>query len=71
MEGKENLNEMTIIYKIDENKENIRIFGCLDGGEKHFIEKNKNKCFILIERKKYDLIDEIELNKNLKNKKTL
>ena len=36
-----------------------------------FYWKNKNKCFILIEREKYDLIDEIKLNKNLKNKKTL
>ena len=36
------LNEMTIIYKIDKNQDEIRIFG------EYFIENNKDNCILVI-----------------------
>ena len=43
-------NEIIIDYKIDTNKNNIRLFG------KEFCGKNKNKCTIIINNKKKELI---------------
>ena len=45
-----------IIYKIDENKDKIRIFG------KYFVENNKNKIKIEIEGKEYELMEYYKIN---------
>ena len=53
-----------IIYKIDENKDKIKIFGKL------FVKRNKNNIKIEIEGKEYELMEyyKINNNKNLKIK---
>ena len=53
-------NEIKLIYKL-EGKDEIKILG------KQFIEKNKNKCYIIYKNKKYELKEYFkveELNKN-------
>ena len=61
----ENINdEITILYNIKERqrkKGKIRIFG------KNFVKNNKNKCKIIIDEKKYKLMEEI----NIKNEETI
>ena len=54
-------NDDIIIYKIDENKDRIKIFG------KDFVENNKNCIKIEIEGKEYQLMEYFKINKN-KNK---
>ena len=54
------LNEMTIIYKIDKNKEKLKIFG------DDFVKNNKNNCYLLINGKKIDLCSEININEEQK-----
>ena len=51
---------MTIIYKIDKNKKKLKIF---DGV---FVENNKNNCYLLINGKKIDLCNEININEEQK-----
>ncbi len=60
---KENIDEITIIYKID-NTNNIRIFG------EKFVKKNNKLCKIIYDEKAYDLnecinIDNIKHNKDI------
>ena len=43
------LNEITLIYKIEKNKNRIRIFGEI------FVNNNKSKCYIKYKDKKYEL----------------
>jgi len=59
------LNKMTIIYDVDNNKDEIKIFG------KNFVENNKNNCYLLINNKKHELCESVKLNKNHINEKTL
>ena len=58
------LNEMTLIYNI-ENYDQIKIFGA------HFVYKNINNCYILINDQKNILCEIFELNESQKNEKTL
>ena len=58
----EKLNEI-ILYKIDRNKNKIKLFG------KHFIENNKDICYIIIEGEKYELKEYLFL-KDIKKKET-
>ena len=44
---------MTIIYKIDKNKEKLRILG------NTFVKNNKNNCYLLINGKNIDLCNEL------------
>ena len=53
-----NKNEMIIIYKIKQDKYEIKLFG------KKFIENNKNNCKIIIDNKDQDLIEYLKINKN-------
>ena len=57
--------EIKLIYKLEEEEEEIKILG------KQFIEKNKNKCYIIYKNKKYELNEYFkveEMNKNLEIK---
>ena len=60
---KENIDEITIIYKIDKNN-NIKVF------DEKFVKKNKKYCKIIYDNKTYDLneyfnIDNIKYNKDI------
>ena len=60
---KENIDEITIIYKIDNNN-NIKVF------DERFVKTNKKICKIIYDGKTYDLneyinIDNIKLNKDI------
>ena len=65
-----NLSQMTMLYKIDKNQEQIKLFAD-DDIYRSFIRDNKNKCYLLIDGKKHDLVDRLKLDENLKNKNTL
>ena len=54
------VNELTLIYK-NENNSSIRLFGS------KFVENNKKHCYLLINNRINELINEIDC-KNLKNK---
>ena len=58
------LNQMTIIYRVDEYKDNIKLFG------DKFVLNNKDNCHLLIEGKKYELTEFYELNNKQKQNKT-
>ena len=58
--GNDKLNELTIIYKIDKNKEKLKIFG------DNFVKNNKNNCYLLINGKKIDLCNEINIKEEQK-----
>ena len=55
----EKINEMTIIYKTDK-KNKIRLFG------QDFVQKNKNKCYLIIDNEKSELKEFLEINKEQK-----
>ena len=59
------LNEMTIIYNIDKNKNKMRIFG------EYFVKHNKKNCHLLIDYQQNELCQYFKLNNNHKNKDTL
>ena len=61
----ENINQMTIIYKINKNTETIRLFG------DKFVRNNKDNCYVLIEGQKFNLDEFYNLNKKQKAKKAL
>ena len=61
---KDKLNEMTIIYDI-KDKDGIYIFGT------DFVKANKNNCYILIDGKKNELCDYLDLNKEQQEKDIL
>ena len=48
-ENSANLDEIKILYKIEWEKNKIKLF------DKEYIENNKDKCYIIIEGKKYNL----------------
>ena len=58
------LNQMTIIYRVDEYKDNIKLFG------DKFVLNNKDHCYLLIEGQKYELTEFYELNNKQKQNKT-
>ena len=58
-EDKNKINEMTIIYKI-EDKYRIKLFG------EEFIKNNKNKCKIIIDNKEQNIIEYLNVNINQK-----
>ena len=52
--------EITILYKIefeDRIEGKVRIFG------RNFVKNNKNKCKIIIDEKKYEIKEELNINK--------
>ena len=59
------LNQITIIYKIDEYTDIIRLFGDM------FVQNNKDSCYLLIEGQQYDLCQYYTLNDKQKKNKTL
>ena len=54
------LNEMTIIYNIDKEKE-IKIF------DKDFIQNNKNNCYLIINDEKKEIAEYIKINTKKQN----
>ena len=56
---------MTIIYNIDKNKKEIRLFG------EDFVKNNKDNCCILIDGQKNGLCGLYKLNYIQKNKNIL
>ena len=60
-----NLNELTIIYKIDKNDKRIKLFG------EKFIENNKNNCKIIIDNKEEEIIEYININEEMKKRDKL
>ena len=59
------LNEMTIIYNIEKNKNKIKIFGS------DFVKNNKNNCYILINGMKSELCESFNLTDKQKNNNKL
>ena len=59
------LNEMTIIYNIDKNKNEIKLFN------EKFVKNNKDNCYLLIDEKQTELCSSYKLNDNQKEKNTL
>ena len=55
---------MTIIYDMDKNKDEIKIFGT------NFVENNKDNCYLLIDGKQCELCEFYKLKNNQKNKST-
>ena len=55
-------NEITLIYKIKEGDNTIKLFGS------DFIKNNKNNCYLLIDNKKYELLEKFYLNNKLNEK---
>ena len=53
---------ITIYYKIEDYRQKTRIFG------KIFVNNNEDNCHIIIDGKKYNLIEFIEFKNNRKNK---
>ena len=53
-------NEVTVIYKINKNENEIRLFG------QKFIENNKCKCYIIINNKNKELIEFYKLSEKEK-----
>ena len=51
------LNQMTLIYSIDYNKDSIRIFG------KDFVENNKNNCYLIKDGKQKELCEWLNIKK--------
>ena len=60
-ENIEKSDEIKIIYNINRRKLKIKLFDI------HFINNNKDKCYLIIEEKKYDLIEYL-LIKDIKTK---
>ena len=60
-----NLNQMTIKYNIDKKNKKIRLFG------KKFVDINKTKCHLLINGKKTDICEELNISKYTKDKNVL
>ena len=63
--SKEILNEINIIYKIEYDEDEIKIFGS------DFVKNNKNKCYLEIDNKKVDLCSFLELTEKQKNKEQI
>ena len=59
------LNEFTIIYKMENKKNQIKIFN------KKFVETNKNKCYLLVNGNKTNLCEFLQLNDALRKLDTL
>ena len=59
------MNELTMIYKIEENAQKVKILG------EEFVKNNKENCKIVIDGEEKEINIEIELPENLKNKKLL
>ena len=51
------LNQMTIIYKVDKKYDYIEIFGS------HFVSNNKNNCYLIINGKQMELCDDLNKKK--------
>ena len=62
---KNKLNEMTIVYNIDENQDQLLIF------DRTFVKNNKNKCYILIEGERRELCYDLNLSQKQKENKTI
>ena len=62
---KNKFNQMTIVYSIKKNIEKMRLFG------KKFVKNNKEKCYLLIDGKRNELTEQLNLNDNQKNQNTL
>ena len=63
--SKEIPNEINIIYKIEYDEDEIKIFGS------DFVKNNKNKCYLEIDNKKVDLCSFLELTEKQKNKEQI
>ena len=59
------LNQMTIIYNIRKDEDDIQLFGS------KFVSNNKNKCYLLINLKRYELCVYFKLEANDKEKDIL
>jgi len=58
---KNKFNQMTILYEIKTNMEKIRLFG------KKFVKNNKDNCYLLIDGKRNELIEQFKLNDKQRN----
>ena len=54
------LNERTMIYSLENNKDKIKIFG------EAFVNDNKNNCYLIINRKRQDLCSRLKLSQKQK-----
>ena len=61
-ESRNNENEITIIYRINRDKTNIRLFG------QQFVENNKNNFIMIINNKKYEISEYYDLKEMILNK---
>ena len=61
----EKVNQMNIIYDINKNMDKIRLFG------NTFVKNNKSNCYLLIDGKQNELVAQLKLTDDQKNKSTL
>ena len=59
------MNEITIEYKINKDDNKIKIF------YEDFIKNNKDNCKIVIDDREQEIISELEINKDMKRKKSI
>ena len=52
------MNELTIIYKIEDNNEKIKLF------DDEFVDNNKENCKLIIENNEQELSSELIINRN-------
>ena len=55
------MNEISIIYKIEDNDDEVKIFGS------EFVKNNKNNCQIIYEDKEFELNEYFNIPKNIKD----
>ena len=58
-------NSMTLIYNISNYKNKIKLF------DYNFVRNNKDKCYLMINNEKKELKEQIEIDSNLRNQKSL
>ena len=56
------MNELTIIYKIEKNKNKIKIF------DEYFVKNNKENCKIIIDEEEREICSELNINEEMNNK---
>ena len=55
------MNEISIIYKIEDNDDEVKIFGS------EFVKNNKHNCQIIYEDKEYELNEYFDIPNNIKD----
>ena len=57
IDDENNFDEITLIYDIDKNKSNVKLFGS------DFVKNNKDNCILIYDNKKLELMEYFDLKK--------